>query len=183
MKDPVLTLAAAALCTAAGSVCAQGVLKPVEAVIVNPDSRPVPVVDKALATAVKALAAPALMPYQETARFNQGSGLCTQFNCELTFSPVPAGKRLVVTHVSAVFAAGSPSAFVFVELTDSSHLPALLLPAPPTSTTPGLQISSSPVTFYVDAGKSPLLRLVASGIGNLSTPATASVIGHLVDVP
>jgi hypothetical protein len=38
-----LTLAAAALCAATGPVSAQGALKPLEAVVVNPASRPVPV--------------------------------------------------------------------------------------------------------------------------------------------
>ena len=183
MRTHVLVICAAALCAAAGSVCAQGALKPIEAVIVNPETRPVPVVDKALAAAVNALASPALSPYQQTARFNQGGSQCSPFECLLTFSHVPAGKRLVVTHVSAVFAGATPSAFVFIELTDTSGMPALLVPAPPTNTTSNLFIGSSPVTFYVDAGKGPVLRLVAGGIGTLSTPATASVVGHLVDAP
>ena len=43
MKEHVLTIVAATLCAAAGPVCAQGALKPVEALIVNSASRPVPV--------------------------------------------------------------------------------------------------------------------------------------------
>lgn len=43
MQQHVLTIAAAALCAAAGPVSAQGALKPVEALIVNPANRPVPV--------------------------------------------------------------------------------------------------------------------------------------------
>jgi hypothetical protein len=142
----------------------------------------VPVIDKALAAAVKALAAPTLTPYQQTARFSQSGSSCSPFACELTFTPVPAGKRLVVTHASAIFAGAATNAFAFVELTDSSGLPAVLL-APAIGTTPGLYTAGSPVTFYVDAGKSPVLRLRAVGINTFSGTATAGVVGHLVDAP
>jgi hypothetical protein len=43
VKLNVLTIAVATLCATAGPVYAQGALKPVEALIVNPASRPVPV--------------------------------------------------------------------------------------------------------------------------------------------
>jgi hypothetical protein len=45
---------------------------------------------------------PGRHPFQESIVLNSGAG-CAPFVCSTSFSPVPAGKRLVVTYVSAVF--------------------------------------------------------------------------------
>jgi hypothetical protein len=58
----------------------------------------------------------------------------------------------------------------------------LLLPAP-VSTGPGTFIASSPLTFYVEAGLSPVLELQGINIGFASLTATAAVVGYLVDAP
>ena len=171
--------------TVSGAALAQGALKPVEAVIVNSDARPVPVTDKALTAAVQALAsAGGQTPYQHSIIFNQSLTTCTAFVCRVTFSAVPAGKRLVVTHASARFGLPAGSGFASVELTDSStgSITGSLLPAP-VSIGPGTFIASSPLTFYVEAGKSPVLQLQGNNIGFASLSATAAVVGHLVDAP
>lgn len=51
--QPILIIAAAALCSLAEPTLAQGALKPLEAVVVNPVSRPVPVAIIAPATPAK----------------------------------------------------------------------------------------------------------------------------------
>src|SRR5262245_12717336 len=43
-------------------------------------------------------------PYQKTIFFNQTASTCTQFVCNVSFDPVPAGKRLVITYASARWA-------------------------------------------------------------------------------
>jgi hypothetical protein len=54
-RQPILIIAAAALCSLAEPTFAQGALKPLEAVVVNPLSRPVPVTVIAPATPQKPL--------------------------------------------------------------------------------------------------------------------------------
>jgi hypothetical protein len=54
-QQPILIIAAAALCSLAEPTFAQGALKPLEAIVVNPVSRPVPVTVIAPATPEKPL--------------------------------------------------------------------------------------------------------------------------------
>jgi hypothetical protein len=175
-------LAAAALAAASGAALAQGALKPIEALVVNPETRPVPVTDKALMAAVKALTeSAARVPYQHYRIFNQGTSTCTTFVCPVTFPAVPAGKRLVVTHASASFGVPPGESFPNVALADSTfNSPVLLLPAP-VATGPGSLVASSPVTFYVGAGLSPVLELRGINIAFSSQSATATVVGYLID--
>jgi hypothetical protein len=189
MKPLAYTLARAAalgiaVLAASGAASAQGALRPLEALVVNPESRPVPVVDKALAAAVQALAsANGRAPYQQSIRFNQGMPPCTAFVCTVTFRAVPEGKRLVITHASARFGLPAGNLFATVELTDSSpNASGVLLPAP-LSIGPGTFIASSPLTFYVEAGLSPVLMLQGNNVGFASLTATAAVVGYLVDAP
>jgi hypothetical protein len=47
---------------------------------------------------------PGRNPYQDSQTFNQTTqDGCTQFVCTLKFTPVPSGKRLVVTYASATY--------------------------------------------------------------------------------
>ena len=182
-----LTCAAGALLAAMAAATpafAQGAIKPLEAVIVNPDTRPVPVADKALLDAIKALSeAGARTPYQHAIYFNQGTTTCTTFVCRVTFPAVPTGKRLVVTHASARFGLPVGNQFAEVMLSDSTfNAQGPLLPAP-VSTGPGTFVASSPITYYVEAGRSPVLQLQGINIAFASLTATAAVVGHLVDAP
>jgi hypothetical protein len=176
-------VAAAVLAAATGSALAQGAIKPLEALVINSESRPVPVSDKLLLAAVKALSDGAgRVPYQHMIIFNQGPNTCTQFVCTTTFPAVPAGKRLVVTHASASFGVVLADSYPNVALSDSSaNAPKLLLPAP-VATGPGSVVASSPISFHVAAGLSPTLDLRAINISAASNSATATVVGYLVDV-
>ena len=179
-----LLIAAAAL-AAATSSWAQGALKPLETLVVNPESRPVPVEDRKVAAAVAALAASEnrRSPYQHASRFNQGMDTCTQFVCEVTFPAVPAGKLLVVTYASARYASTAANVFPNVELrTSNNPNDTTLLPAP-AAVGPGSFITAGPVTFHVPAGRSPVLALGGIGVGLTSNTALASVVGYLIDAP
>jgi hypothetical protein len=46
---------------------------------------------------------PGQAPYQESREFTFGAGGCGPTFCGVTFGPVPAGKRLVVTQISGLF--------------------------------------------------------------------------------
>jgi hypothetical protein len=70
------------------------------------------------AALVKNVDEPGRMPYQEMVSYNGGSSptCATSQFCIPTFSPVPAGKRLVVEHISAmifVVNTGAPNLFTF----------------------------------------------------------------------
>ena len=96
MAHPLRTLSLSAACLAAScfasQATAQGAIKPVEAVIVNPATRPVPVSDKslleaanAILTATRALApSSAPTPYQATIIFNQSPTRCSNWQCTAT---------------------------------------------------------------------------------------------------
>lgn len=178
----LVTACLAAACFAP-PVLAQGALKPLEAVIVNPESRPVPVADKALLEVARAIleatraSDQTTQPYQQTTQ----SIVCGSHACTATFAVVPAGKRLVVTHVSAQFALPGVDGFPSVALTTSSlQSPPRLLFAP-TNHGPGSYILSSPVTFYVEAGVAPVLVLGGNNAGFSTNTRTAAVVGHLVN--
>jgi hypothetical protein len=177
-------LAAACAAVAMFPAWGQGALRPIEALVVNPESRPVPVADKPLAAAVNALAAAgARLPYQHAVRFNQGAATCTNFVCTVDFPAVPAGKLLVVTYAAARYAALAPEVFPNVELREANNVnDAVLLPAP-VSIGPGSYIAAGPVSFHVAAGRMPRLALGGIGVGAVSNTALASIVGYLIDAP
>jgi hypothetical protein len=96
----VVTLAALAAATATPPSRAQGALKPVDAMIVNPPSRPVPVT---------------VLP-DEGAR--ETFRIANAMNVELGFGcvgvAVPAGKRLVLQHLGGQMTVAAPVALVDV---------------------------------------------------------------------
>jgi hypothetical protein len=176
---------AAATAAAASTAWSQGAVRPIEAVVVNPESRPVPVVDKPLAAAIGALASGGnRTPYQHAVRFNQSMTTCTQFVCEVNFPAVPAGKLLVVTYASARYSVDPAQASPAVELRDAANVnDTVLLPAPVPHGLFGSVIAAGPVTFHVAGGRTPRLALGGTGVGLVSNTALASIVGHLIDAP
>lgn len=173
-RSSLALAAAAALAAHTVGAWAQGALKPVEALIVNPDSRPVPVKDTK-----------SLQPYQYAVQFTQAS--CPSGSCQFTFPAVPAGKRLVVTHAGGRFSLPTDQV-PFFDLASSSapqeHLVAMLpqTAGPPVGAIGALRqyyVANGPVTMYVAAGAAPVVRLGGFGVDG----AIASVVGHLIDAP
>ncbi len=125
---------------------------------------------------------PARTPYQRAIVFNQGSNTCDPFSCTVQFDVVPAGKRLEITYVSALFGAPGDGATIVVQSDPSFSSTRLYLPLPQTY---GFHtyVGGSPVTFYVDAGHTPTLILGGFNVSSSSTSAEATIVGHYVSVP
>ena len=120
------------------------------------------------------------IPYQESKFFNQGTDTCTNFVCNVTFDPVPAGHRLVVTYVSARYALSGPKNVATVRFGSTSGASILLPPPMPISDTNWAV--GSPVTFYFEAGETPNVALGGQFVTGVSNTAHASIVGHLVPV-
>jgi predicted Ser/Thr protein kinase len=113
--------------------------------------------------------AQALEPYQATASIGN-SATCPNRQCILEFSPVPAGKRLVLTSVSAqlgpaanvVVLEGNDNISYFVPVSD-----------------PNLGYLAVPVTFYYDAMTKPTARIFAPN-PTQTTSLIVTIVGHLL---
>jgi len=123
---------------------------------------------------------PARAPYQQTIIFNQGPSTCTQFVCTVTFPAVPAGKRLEVTYVSALF--GAPGGSATISVAPGSGSLGVYLPLPQTYGF-GTYVGGAPITLFVEAGNSPTVALGGLSVNSSSTSAQAAIVGHLVSVP
>lgn len=148
--------------------------------VMNTAAEPVPVSGTvAIAGSVQVAAPAADEPYQATIHFNQGPGTCTNFVCEATFATVPAGKRLVITYVSARYGLSPGGTLATVELGINGNFnrPSIILPAERSGF--DTVVASGPVTFYVDAGDKPTLDLQGQFVQPASLTASASIVGYL----
>jgi hypothetical protein len=121
---------------------------------------------------------PGRSPYQSNQLYNPSAQLCpNQFYCQIAFPVVPAGKRLVVTYVSATYSmnAGATEAIVSLGkgLFDTMDLPA------PVNVGGNRYVASGPVTYYFEAGEIPYVFITGSSVVTNNT-GHASVIGFLV---
>ncbi len=115
---------------------------------------------------------PGRNPYFET----RGDSICVSGACNLTFSPVPAGQRLVVTFVSTGYSAfAPPPPFVILE-TPSKHVQWFQTFATDSTSS----YMSSPVVAYYDAGETPVLLCSAAG-GTTGLSGTLS--GYYINLP
>ena len=148
--------------------------------VTNTAAEPVPVTGTVSVNGAVQVSSPATQPYQETIHFNQSATTCTQFVCLVDFPAVPAGKRLVVTYVSARYglSPGGTGANVELGINGSFSEPSILLPAQRTGF--DTHLASGPVTFYVDAGDEPTLGLNGQFVQPASLTASASIVGYLV---
>ena len=110
-----------------------------------------------------------LVKYQEGAGVT--SNTCAP-QCILTFSPVPAGKRLVLTHISAQVA--DDVQIVVIERPNSGGIDALFVTKPYESSS----YISAPVTYYYEPGETPTARMFVTVPGNNSLIVT--LVGYLV---
>ncbi|HET7488064.1 MAG TPA: hypothetical protein VFJ85_09055 [Acidimicrobiales bacterium] len=121
-------------------------------------------------------------PYEQTKFFNQDNTTCTQFVCTVTFPAVPAGQRLVVTYASARWALTTGGTGASLRLTNggtSDSDRSILLPAPTNLGFTSME-TAGPVTFYVEAGRSPTLEMTGQFVQPVSNTAEAAVVGYLV---
>jgi hypothetical protein len=128
---------------------------------------------------------PGRFPYQQFTGFNQGPTNCpNEFYCVVTFPPVPQGKRLVVTYVSAQFTltgeATEASAAVGMNA-DIFHT--LDVPATLISAKFNRYLASSAIMFFVDAGQSPSVFIAGQSVTPTSSSVAISLVGYLVPLP
>jgi hypothetical protein len=127
------------------------------------------------------------MPYQETRVFGF-TGLCANGTCEVEFSAVPAGKRLVIKNISAVFRLSSN---VFIEEVSFGQGSTGTLQVFVPTTLQGKTGGASPVDHYManqsvfafaNFGTTPTVHIQTSAIpGSFSQAMTLT--GYYVDVP
>jgi hypothetical protein len=111
------------------------------------------------------LRAQTLVPYQKTASINVSN--CSGNQCIVSYPTVPAGKRLVLTSVSAQLGTLNPivleggAATYFVSKTD-----------------PSLTYLNAQVSFYYEPGSTPTARMFAPP-GTPNTSLIVTLVGYL----
>jgi hypothetical protein len=114
---------------------AQGALKPVEALVVNPTNRPVP---------VQVLSAPAPEGEGSRENFVYASVLNIEGGFGCAVQTVPAGKRLVLQHIGGQATLTAPAALVSViTRLGSASYSDLVVPAAPPLTALGMNQSAA----------------------------------------
>jgi hypothetical protein len=135
----------------------------------------VPVMAQVRAALIKNIDERGRNPYMQFGEIGcVNSGLC-----DLTFPPVPTGKRLVVEHVSGNFnpnpGVGINGIFLITAGFGVFSFPASSIASPE------LVAVNQPVLAYYEAGQTPLVRVAWSSSSNPGA-FTAILSGYLVDL-
>ena len=127
---------------------------------------------------------PGRNPFQQSMQMTQNAGNCGPLLglCALSFDVVPAGKRLVVTHASAILhtdpSTGNPLVYAGpAQIPNFSHT--LPLPQARGGTR---HVSAGPLLFYVEAGSYPYVIVQGSPLTD-GASASASLSGYYVALP
>ena len=128
---------------------------------------------------------PGRSPYQQVTAFNPGDSDCPNASyCVVQFPAVPAGKRLVVTYVSAEFSLVgpvlNPSAGIGV---NGNVFSSMVLPAREMTDGSNRFLSSGPVMYFVEAGQLPSVFCQGSNVKPTNSSTYVSIVGYLVSVP
>ena len=137
------------------------------------------------ATAEKPASLAKGIPYQQQIILGSDDPRCTAFGCDVSFPPVPDGKRLIVQHVSLdqiVLTGFTSSATLRTGGFGETDIRINLIPYEKAlNASHDLVRYSQPVFGFVDAGVSPLIQTGASGAGILTSAGTTYFIsGFLV---
>jgi len=111
-----------------------------------------------------------LDPYQAMAAIGD-STTCPDGQCILSFPIVPAGKRLVITSVSAQLGTWANS------LVLEGNGVSFFVP----KSDPNIEYLASQVTVYYDAGTTPTARIFV-GDSTQHTSLIVTLVGHFVDI-
>jgi len=130
------------------------------------------------AALVQPVIGPGIQPYQSNQLYNPSASICpNSFYCQIAFPPVPAGKRLVVTHASATYSVTQTGTEEIVSigasLFDTMDLPAAVFVGT------FRYVASSPITYYFEAGQTPYIFITGSSVLTNNT-GHASIVGYLV---
>lgn len=191
-------VAAAVTMTTPSSLSAQGTPARPEVTIAGPI--PLPVTGSATVSGTVALAPGSQVtvvnevtvvssadrnPYQQIKQTAFGSALCGNAipsQCIVTFSPVPAGKRLVAQYISASIAVDAGTAIRRVELGGAQF--GLFVPAVFQSNAGGADVFnvSSEILAYFEPGQTPSVVIVTEG-NNQPWVGNVALSGHFVSAP
>jgi hypothetical protein len=133
---------------------------------------------------------PGRSPYLEARSFVQNADACPPNYCFVRFAPVPAGKRLVVTHVAVRFFVAVTFGVPYLELgpdvvqsSTTLPLPTATVPSTGASTGDPVAVMSAPVTWYAEAGTTPTLLLIGpNAFLRFSLPSLATISGYFVNL-
>ncbi len=139
---------------------------------------------------VKNMDAPGRTPYQHMIEFStyQSDECPLPSYCAIPFPAVPAGKRLVVEHVTMLIAVhdGQPGLLAFGDTNVTNSGNQAIISNAFTNTgvnaSPDIPFFSldRPVRVYYEAGATPRLKLVTTG-GTITFKGNASIHGYLID--
>jgi len=132
--------------------------------------------------AVTTVAQGDLLPYQENKLFQWGVGLCPVQLCDVKFTAVPAGTRLVIESMSGGLIANVGNSIQSVALHGGSALAFAPTTLQSTTATRSSYSFNNRVLAYFEAGEVPQL-LVTTEAGNNTYTNQVSISGHFVDVP
>ena len=157
-----------------------------------------PVIAQIKAAFVQNVNEPGLNPYQYYVSFKQGfvfpsaAGSCNGAICNFTLPAVPAGKRLVITNITGNIFVDNPGVTQPVVLYGGGvtlEIPTVLQAGtylPINSSQPSNMIGvNSPILSYFDAGTSPSMTIIATGLISASQGLTTGSIvlsGHYVNL-
>jgi hypothetical protein len=139
------------------------------------------------AALVKNVDEPGRAPYQQMVEFNQvagfGANCPVSTVCIVSFAPVPAGKRLLVEHVTLLINGFQPT---FVSFGDGNLLNvqnvAIVKPdfaQGPSNTGGQSWLMDRVIRVYFEAGATPKLKVGTTAFSNHSS--NASLHGYLID--
>lgn len=125
------------------------------------------------------------IPYQQQIIVGSGDSRCSAFGCDVPFPPVPAGKRLVVQHVSLeqiLLSGFSSSATLRTNGFGPQDIRIELIPQEGDISGGRVLVRySQPVFGFVDPGVTPLIQTGAGGAGIDTSGSTAYFLsGFLV---
>jgi hypothetical protein len=127
------------------------------------------------------------VPYHSTITFNQDTVNCqSDESCRVSFYPVPAGYRLVATHVSAIFSMqpGAIGAYAVLQSASLNADTTVYLTATPVGNAGDPQfIISSPVSLFVEPEVYPTIVFNGFKVNRTGDAAQITLVGYLVAIP
>jgi hypothetical protein len=121
---------------------------------------------------------PGRTPYLEAVQVSDSDPQCNPTACHYDFTTVPAGKRLVVTHVAvSVGTSGGTFAAAFLMRNGGDVIPLGTMQRGG----PRFYLST-PVTYFVEPGQTPRMELVCDAVDE-GQYLGAALIGYYVSLP
>jgi len=117
-------------------------------------------------------------PYVDAVQVDADTA-CNAFSCSHDFAVVPAGKRLVITHVAVTFGqtGANPTGAAYLMRDGVDIVPLGVM-----QRAGARFFLSMPVTYYVEAGQKPRIEAQADSV-DLTSFFGAALVGHFVALP